>query len=369
MKNTAETNLRITKFREAFVKLGEILRAATPDHIREVRTEDLREYIPVIDELALRVSENNPWFTPENVRYALECTGKSLEPEKLDRWLKPYMAWMPHNGGEPKLIGVVMSGNIPAVGFHDFMSVLLSGHRFLGKASSKDEIILPGLADVLISLEPGLKDYISFTTGRLTGFDAVIATGSDNSARYFRYYFARYPYIIRHNRTSVAFLTGDESEHDLKMLGRDVFLYFGLGCRSVSKLFLPEKMNPDRIASAWDEYAYLIDHEKYRNNYDYRKSIMMVNRIEFTDTGFVLLQQEEGIASPVAVVYYEFYHDRGHLASMLDLHKDHIQCIVGDRNLIETAVPFGHAQQPELWDYADNVDTIEFLLKLYDDKS
>jgi hypothetical protein len=214
------------------------------------------------------------------------------------------------------------------------------------------------IANKLIEIEPRFQSHITIAA-RLKNFDAVIATGSDNSSRYFQYYFGKYPHIIRKNRTACAVLTGAESAEDLILLGRDVFTYFGLGCRNVSKIFIPEDFDPVRLVKAWDIYVDIINHSKYHNNYDYQKSILLVNKIPFYDSGFVILHENEKLVSPIAVVYLERYKDAKDLTSKITLVSDKLQCIVG--NLQRHFIPFGQAQSPEPWDYADRVDTLKFL--------
>src|SRR5690606_37451222 len=233
-----------------------------------------------------------------------------------------------------------------------------SGHALMAKLSSKDSVLPKFLIDKLIELEPQFGPLISLPE-RLKGFDAVIATGSDNSARYFNYYFGKYPHIIRQNRSSCAILTGQETDDELVLLGRDVFTYFGLGCRNVSKIFIPSDYDPVKLISAWDIYVDIIHHHKYHNNYDYQKSILLVNKIPFYDSGFVILQEHENLVSPISVIYLERYKDNTDLNEKLRQVSDKIQCIVGHGG--KRYIPFGDAQLPELWDYADGVDTLRFL--------
>jgi hypothetical protein len=219
-------------------------------------------------------------------------------------------------------------------------------------------VLMKHLIDKLIELEPRFEPMISIAE-RLKDFDVVIATGSDNSARYFHYYFDKYPHIIRKNRTSCAVLGGKETSDDLHALGNDVFTYFGLGCRNVSKIYIPSRYDVTRVLDAWQPFREIINHHKYVNNYDYQKSILLLNKIPFLDSGFVLLQESERLVSPIAVLYYEKYEDEGSLALKLLEQKEKIQCIVGTAT--PDSVPFGQAQSPMVWDYADQVDTLKFL--------
>ena len=307
-----------------------------------------------LEELIIKVRQENPWYTPGSVNLALEGVRRYLDPVKLKNWVSHYTI----SPRTIRQVAVVMAGNIPLAGFHDMLSVLVSGHALMAKLSSKDSVLPTFLLRKLIEAEPRFDSFVSMPP-RLKDFDAVIATGSDNSARYFNYYFGKYPHIIRKNRTSCAILSGDESPEDLMLLGRDVFTYFGLGCRNVSKIFIPENFDPTRLIKAWDIYVDILHHHKYHNNYDYQKSILLVNKIPFYDSGFVILHENEKLVSPISVVYLERYKTSHELAAKLELVSDKIQCIVG--NTSKDHIPFGQAQSPELWDYADRVDTMKFL--------
>ncbi len=324
--------------------------------------EKLGKYISAIDEetlsaLVRRAGNENPWFTRASTQTAFKGILKYLEADALKKWVAGYDL----QKISPKTVAIVMAGNIPLAGFHDFLAVILSGHRAQVKLSSKDSVLLPYLAARLVEIEPSLAEQIQFQD-QLRGFDAVIATGSDNSARYFNYYFGKYPHIIRKNRTSCAVLTGSESTPELEALGHDVFSYFGLGCRNVSKIFLPKGFNPLTILSSWESFRQVVDHYKYHNNYDYQKSILLVNGVPFHDSGFVLLQESDKLVSPVSVVYFEYYDDEGSLGLKLSAQHEKIQCVVGHSS--PDSIPFGKAQFPEVWDYADRVDTLSFLAGL-----
>ena len=298
----------------------------------------------------------NPWFTPPNVRLALQSVAGMLKNKKLNTWAAAYPELAVEK--EPVVVGVIMAGNIPLVGFHDFLCVLMSGNRFIGRTSSKDPDLIRCLADLLCSQREEFRNMIEFTDGLLKGFDAVIATGSDNSARYFDYYFGKYPGIIRKNRNSVAVIEGDETDEELRNVGRDVFSYFGLGCRNVSKIFLPEGYKIDRLLGNWDIYSDIILHSKYANNYEYNMAVYLVNKEPFLDSGYLLLKENSAFSSPVAVLYYEFYSSSDDAYKLLSENENKIQCVTGRKG-----IPFGKAQMPELWDYADNIDTMDFLLK------
>ncbi len=310
----------------------------------------------------LKQGVHNPWFTPENIDYALTEIALALKKENLEKWVSMYPDLQ--NKRDVKRVGVITAGNIPLVGFHDFLSVLISGNVFVGKLSSKDDKLMPALIKMLTDIEPGFKNFISITENKLENFDAVIATGSNNSARYFDYYFGKYPHIIRKNRNSVAVLTGNETDEELQLLADDIFLYFGLGCRSVSKLFLPDGYKLDYIFENSLKHKHVINHNKYANNYDYNRAIYMMNQIEFKDNGIMLMKEDIGYASPVSVVYYENYSKFDTVKKRLVSDNEMIQCIVSKEGLIPDSIKFGETQKPQLRDYADNIDTIEFLLSL-----
>jgi len=305
---------------------------------------------------------HNPWFTPENIDYALTEIAASLNRKNLEKWTAMYPGL--GNKKEVKKIGVITAGNIPLAGFHDFLSVLISGNIFVGKLSSKDDKLMPALIKMLIDTEPNFKNFINIKETKLENFDAVIATGSNNSARYFDYYFGKYPHIIRKNRNSAAVLTGNETDEELQLLADDIFLYFGLGCRSISKLFLPEGYELDKIFKNSLKYKHIINHNKYANNYDYNRAIYMMNKIAFKDNGIMLMKEDIGYASPVSVVYYEYYSKLETVKKRLNGDNEMIQCVVLKEKLVKNSINFGESQKPQLWDYADNIDTIEFLTNL-----
>jgi hypothetical protein len=256
-----------------------------------------------------------------------------------------------------------MAGNIPLVGFHDFLSVLISGNKALVKLSSNDTILLPYLTKVLFSIEPEFEDLIEFTDEKFIDFDGVIATGSNNTARYFEYYFGKYPNIIRKNRNSVAVLTGNESTEQLELLANDIFRYFGLGCRNVSKIYIPEDYNFDPFFKAMYSWRHVINQNKYMNNYDYNKAVYLMSNIPLLDNEFMLLKEDKSLSSPISILYYEYYSSMEELTSLIEVSREQIQCVVSECGM-PGEVPFGTTQSPSLWDYADGVDTMEFLLNL-----
>lgn len=308
------------------------------------------------------VADFNPWYTHSHVVYAIQSIAGMLQAEKIHTWLEPY--FNDFNKKPPAKVVAVMAGNIPLVGFHDFLCILITGNCFIGKLSSQDNKLLPALGEVLIEIEPGFKDDIKFTEEVVSGFDAIIATGSNNTSRYFEYYFGKYPNIIRKNRNGVAVLTGNETEADLEELGKDIFLYFGLGCRNVSKLCIPKGFSLKKVFPRFEKYSYVVENHKYRNNYDYFKSIFLVNNDSFEDNGFALFKKEKQLSSPVSVLYFKEYDTVEKLNMNLQSERDNIQCVVSKAKEIENAIPPGTSQSPELWDYADNINTIEFLLDL-----
>jgi len=327
----------------------------------EARITAFAELGKNINEVILsRPVKNNSWFTAESLKIATEEISEMLKIENLNNWTANYAEL--NDFSDFKTVAVIMAGNIPLVGFHDFLSVLISGHSFLGKLSSKDDKLLPAIASKLIEIEPGFKNKIKFTDERLKGFDAVIATGSDNSARYFEYYFGKHPNLIRKNRHSVAVITGEESSEDYEKLADDVFIYFGMGCRSVSKLFLPEGFDIQRVFEPMLKYENIINHNKYANNYDYHRAIFLMNTTKFWDNGFITLTESESLGSPVSVLFFEYYKNLETVKAKLEADKDKLQCVVSLPNIIEKSVAFGETQHPQLNDYADNADTIKFLL-------
>jgi hypothetical protein len=347
--------LSIEKRIAAFARLGDLLKSDNID--LQKNNTPLSTFARLIEESHLY----NPWFTPENVRYAVTSIGNSLEMDNIQKWLQPYDF---DKVQESRRVGVVMAGNIPLVGFHDFLSILLSGHRFLGKLSSDDQKLVPAIAEMLIEIEPGFENQIEFTEDKLQSFDAIIATGSNNTARYFEYYFGKYPHIIRKNRNGVAIINGNETKDELVEFGKDLFLYFGLGCRSVSKVFVPEDYMFDILFEAINEYQSVSEHFKYNNNYEYYKSIYLINKDTHYDYGYLLIKQETAYSSPPSVLYFETYEDICALKKRLMNDREQIQCVIGNIDEIEHIIPFGQAQNPALWDYADGVDTMAFLLSL-----
>ncbi len=313
-----------------------------------------------LDILIRRVQNQNSWFTEISIESALKGISKMLELENLENWLSAYQ--IPEKS-IPKTVGILMAGNIPGVGFHDLLTVLISGNSASVKLSSADSVFSRWLMEQLIQVEPRFERFITIEE-MLKGKDAYIATGSDNSARYFKYYFGKYPSIIRANRTSVAVLTGGESQEDLENLGWDIFLYYGLGCRNVSKIFAKNEGQLLQLLDILERFSWVASNHKYLNNYEYNKSIYLVNREPHLDNGFLLLRASKELVSPIGVLFYEFFENEKELDQVLKLQEDKIQCIVGNPDLVAGAVPFGQAQYPGPGDYADRVDTLKFLFEL-----
>lgn len=312
---------------------------------------------PEFKDLILSAPNSNAWFTVEEVGKALNALHKMLGEKDLHTWFKDIKI-----STNPKKVGLILAGNIPLVGFHDVISVLVTGNIALIKLSSSDDKLLPALLKELVKIEPLLADQLVYVE-RLKDFDAVIATGSNNTSRYFEFYFGKVPNIIRKNRNSVAVLTGKETKEEIALLGHDIFDYFGLGCRNVSKLYLPENYDIKDFYEPVEHFSSITNHFKYNNNYDYNKSIYLVNAAQHFDNGFLLLKEDTNMSSPLAVLYYEKYKNLDDVQERLRKEEENIQCVVShaDLKLTTAVLGFGQSQHPRLWDYADNVDTIAFL--------
>lgn len=345
---------------DAFVKLGTFLSqfSVTPfEKKQDILHNDL--FFDGFKHQIKLAEEHNGWFTQENIVYALSGWSNLLTESNINQWLGNYN----FKDVSQKNVAIIMAGNIPLVGFHDFISVLLSGHNVVVKQSSNDKQLLPFLAKYLEYVAPEFKGRITFTEEKLSNFDAVIATGSDNTARYFEYYFKGKPAVIRKNRNSVAILTGNETEDDLKNLSEDIFRYYGLGCRNVSKLFVPENYNFDSFFKAMYHWHPIIDKAKYANNYDYNKAVYLMSEFNMLENGFLMLKEDESYASPIATIFYEQYSSLETLNKKLKTDTNKIQCVVS-KGLNANDIAFGQTQNPQLWDYADSVDIIAFLLKI-----
>ncbi|WMI65507.1 acyl-CoA reductase [Aestuariibaculum sp. YM273] len=344
----------------AFVKLGDFIRQFSNDTIEKQDTVELNDvFFDGFKHQLKLAEEHNGWFTPENIRFALKGWSESLTSEKLNTWLKPYKL----ESNSQKQVAIIMAGNIPLVGFHDFITVLITGHKVLVKQSSNDKHLLPYLAKYLEFVEPGFKGLITFTEDKVENFDAVIATGSNNTARYFEYYFKNKPSIIRNNRNSVAVLTGKETDDELSNLSEDIFRYYGLGCRNVSKLFIPKGYDFDAFFNAMYNWHPIIEKAKYANNYDYNKAVYLMSEFDMLENGFLMIKEDQSYASPIATVFYEYYDSIEQLREKLVADEKQIQCVVA-KGFSKNEIAFGATQKPELWDYADSVDSVEFLLSI-----
>lgn len=331
---------------KAFAELGRFL-----------RDENNRSEIEL---WADKASHQNNWFTIENTTKALNSIAEYfLTEELLTQWTDLYE--IPDAPQTINSVGVIMAGNIPAVGFHDLMTIVLSGHVCVAKVSSQDSFLMLALIEKLLEIEPNLEIRL---TEKMNEVDALIATGSDNSARYFEYYFRNKPHIIRQNRTSVAILNGKETEEDFLNLGSDITDYFGLGCRNISKMYVPADYDFTKFYDAIEPLGDIFYHNKYKNNYDYNKSIYLVNQIHHYDNGFLMLTKNDALVSPISVIFYENYESQEDLKNIIATQIDKIQCVVSKNGWFEGSFNFGDAQKPKLWDYADGVDTMAFLLSL-----
>ncbi|XOV68050.1 MAG: acyl-CoA reductase [Fluviicola sp.] len=340
---------------EGFAQLGKLMRALGSDQpwtdfsigVTEQEYESLQTTIN-------RQFSLNGWFVKENVKTSLLSLGNELTSEKLSNWSSAYPF-----STSPKKVAVIMAGNIPLVGFQDFLSVLISGHHVVAKLSSDDATLLPKLAGHLIEFTPELQSRITFSQGPIGEVDAVIATGSNNSLKYFEQYFGKYPHIFRKNRTSIAILDGSESKEQLFELGKDIFQYFGLGCRNVSHMMIPQDYELNRFFEAIVDHGEVVNNNKYGNNYDYNKAVYLMNKAELLDNNFVLLRESEELFSPLSMIHYQRYSSQEQVEAYLSKHQEDLQVIVGN-----SYTPFGTAQAPALNDYADGVDTMQWLSEL-----
>ena len=332
----------------------------------------LQDRINIISELGIYLRKNfledhfdsikiatvkNPWFTVKSITNAVLSISDMVEKDMLNAWLNPYTIKEPSSS---KNVLIIMAGNIPLVGFHDLLSVIIMGHNPVIKLSSNDNVLMPLIINIFLDLFPSNYNQIKFINdvkGR--SFDAVITTGTDNSANYFKYYFKDAKKIIRKNRRSIAVLDGSESSQQIKGLANDIFLYYGLGCRNVSKLYLPCGYDLNILFKSFYSHKHVIEHKKYGNNYDYNKAIFLMGNNKLIENGFILLKEDSSLYSPVAMLYYEYYNDINDVDTFISKNSDKIQCIVSKNN-----IPFGNTQKPKLWDYADGVDTIDFLKQL-----
>jgi hypothetical protein len=341
----------------AFVQLGSLFQSlgkneSWPGYICGLNDLEYSD----LEELVQRAYTFNAWFAPQEVRKQLLALSHMLDQNSLTTWLSNYQV---QDDLVERRVAIIMAGNIPLVGFHDLLCVLITGNRAEVKLSSEDNKLMPAFISAMEKWAPDLTERITFHSTPLKSFDAVIATGSNNTARYFEHYFGSKPNIIRKNRTSVAVLTGKETTEELKLLGNDVFDYFGLGCRNVTKLYVPKGYDLNRFFEAIFPFQDVVNHNKYANNFDYHKAIWLLNQDDLLENGFLLLKQDAALVSPVGSMYYEYYEEIAEVSFQLEQNKDQIQCIVG-----LGCLPFGKAQFPKVSDYADHVDTVRFLVEL-----
>jgi hypothetical protein len=306
-------------------------------------------------EAKTRTFQHNAWFIPDFIDLSVsQIVGRFLQRDLLEKWASGYQ--IPDREETPKKIGLIMAGNIPLVGFHDFLCCYINGHHPVIKSSTRDSLLFPVILEFLNKKDPASTDQL-MVSSMLKGMDAYIATGSNNSARYFDYYFGKYPSLIRRNRTSIAVLQGDETADELEKLADDVFLYFGLGCRNVTQIHVPENYDFVPLLRAFGKYQWMAGHHKYKNNYDYRLSLAILNKLHYMTNECVLMLENDSPFSPIAVLHYTYYKDVKY--SIPNENMDSLQCIVGRNHL-----PFGKSQRPELSDYADGTDTMTFLRSL-----
>ncbi|WP_262887557.1 acyl-CoA reductase [Chryseobacterium fistulae] len=330
---------------------------ALSDYIRKKlieKTENHSENDLEFEKLLKKSEIENPWFTVNNQKIALKQWAELLTEENIDHWLRNYSI-----STISKRVGLILAGNIPLVGFHDIISTILSNHTALIKLSSKDRYLIPHLLNKWNEFSGNQVRY-EFVE-KLENFDAVIATGSNNTARYLEYYFKDYLSIIRKNRTSIAVLKGDETNEELQLLAKDIFQYFGLGCRNVTRIFIPENFTIDRLFENFLDFKDIINHHKYANNYDYNRAIYLLNQEKFWDNNFVMLKEDDKLFSPLSVINISRYSSLESVTDFILENEANIQCIVAKNELGIDSIAFGEAQNPSLDTYADNVDTMKFL--------
>ena len=349
MMNLAEKNKILSNLGNILTHIGE--GKPWPGYEVGINQEEYNRLV----ELVKTVHIYNGWFKEEQVKKSFVSIGSWLKLEELEKWEGQY----PIKENSNKKVGIIMAGNIPLVGFHDFISVFLAGHKAIVKLSSDDKHLFPALIETLKLFNDRIGDWVEITETPMKDFNAVIATGSNNSARYFESYFAKYPHIIRKNRTSIAVLKGDETKEEIALLGKDIFDYFGLGCRNVSQIWIPEDFEINRFYEGIYEFSDVVNHNKYANNYDYNKAVLLMNQEAILDNGFLLIKEDKSLNSPLAVVHYVRYKSTDEVKSFIAENEDKIQAVIG-----KDYIPFGQGQCPALSDYADGVDTMQFLTSI-----
>jgi len=340
---------------QAFSDLGILFR----ENSSSQKIKTFQKWDSELNKLLKDSYQHNSWFTENNLKLSLKNWSAELNKKNIENWLENYKIELKSS----KTVAIIMAGNVPIVGFHDLMCSLILGFKCIVKLSSDDKILIPLIVKFIQSRFDGFKEKVFFESNILKNFDAVIATGSNNSHKYFEYYFGKYPNLLRKTRHSVAVLNGNESDSELAMLSNDVFDYFGLGCRSVSKIFIPKGYDLDLLFNAFYNKRFVIDHNKYANNYDYNKAVYLMSEEKFYDNGFVILKEEKKLGSPIACVYFEYYDDLVQVKNIIKINNQNIQCVVSNEKIFN-GISFGTTQCPKLSDYADNVDTLKFLLKI-----
>ena len=348
MKRISQDETLLTKRIDALASLGQFLSGFS-----------FKEEDPFTQVLKKGTAANG-WFTRDFLNHAIQTWGDTLTHTNLEKWVSKYQLKEPKT---PKTVALILAGNIPLVGLHDLLCVWVSGHHALVKCASKDPYLLPFIADFLEQSVNEAYSRIQFTDEKLEGYDAVIATGSNNSARYFEYYFSKVPHIIRKNRNGIAVLSGNESKEELKALATDLVMYYGLGCRNVSKLFLPEGYDLNQVFEGLYRFSEIIQNSKYANNYDYNRAILLMNNRPFWENGFFILKEDKAYAAPIALAHFEYYIHLEAVKKQIAADSEKIQCVVSHMEIPQT-IPFGSTQKPQLWEYADGLDTLAFLTNL-----
>ena len=339
----------------AFSELGTLFK----ENVDKKENKKFPEWNTVLEKTLIESHSYNSWFTIDNLKLSLKNWSNSLQENIISDWLSKYNI----EDKSSKKIAIIMAGNIPAVGFHDLLCSLLLNFDCIVKLSSEDKLLIPFIVKFLESRNEKLKNKVTFESEKLKDFDGVIATGNNNSHRYFDYYFSKYPNLLRKTRHSIAVLDGKESDNDLSELSNDIFNYFGLGCRSVSKVFIPYGYDLDLLFNAFFRHKEVVNHNKYVNNFDYNKAVYLMSKEKFIENGFIILKEESKLGSPIGCLFYEFYNDKKEITKLINNNSDSIQCVVSNINF-NTNIKFGQTQCPNINDYADNNDTIKFLLKI-----
>jgi len=340
---------------KAFEKLGILF----SNKFTENSSKESEYWTSELDKAIDLAYKYNTWFTEDSVKKALNEWSKQLNYNSLKNWTDQYKI----EDKSEKKIAIIMAGNLPLVGFHDLLCGLILNFHCIVKLSSDDKILIPFIVEYLDSIVPGIKNQVKFTTNPIKDFNGVIATGSNNSFKYFEYYFGNYPNLLRKTRHSIAVLDGKETEMDLKKLGNDIFTYFGMGCRSVSKLLVPKGYDFDLLFNALFDFKEIINHNKYVNNYDYNKAVYLMSEQKFIENGFIILKEDEKLGSPIGCLFFEYYENPKDLNAYISDIKDSLQCVVSNLNILNST-SFGSSQSPKIDDYADNTNTLDFLLKI-----